>query len=329
MLERGQQGKSMRERLIQLPEKRILLARITDSTEAKDAFTEINCNGYGRVRKYQRFLLHLARPGVSRKPLWRGHPPVNELRTQVFQLAGCNWRCWYCYVDDELLSGDIGRGQYLSAEEMIDLYLREQNRPDVIELSGGQPDLVPEWGLWMMEALERRGLRNKVYIWAEDNLGTNYTGKYLTPSQIEYMCKYEKYSRLGCFKGYDDNSFCFNTGAHANIFMEQFATFAELLSHGFDMYASVTFTAIPERDSVMRAKVSQFVDRLQSIHRLLPLRTIPLKIKPFNSTKKRMSDDHKASVEYQYEVYAAWEEELTARYGQEMVHRPYEDIRLD
>jgi len=33
----------------------------------------------------------------------------------------------------------------------------------MIDLSGGQPDLTPEWIPWMMECLSDKGLNKKVY----------------------------------------------------------------------------------------------------------------------------------------------------------------------
>ena len=79
----------------------------------------------------------------------------DALQAQVFQNAACNWRCWYCYVPFRLLDAVEAAGAWLSADDLVDLYLRESEatRPGMIDLTGGQPELVPEWVPWMMEAL--------------------------------------------------------------------------------------------------------------------------------------------------------------------------------
>jgi len=55
----------------------------------------------------------------------------------------------------------------------------------MIDLSGGQPDLTPEWIPWMMEELNNRGLTDKVYLWSDDNLSNDYFWKYLSDAEID------------------------------------------------------------------------------------------------------------------------------------------------
>ena len=50
----------------------------------------------------------------------------------------------------------------------------------VLDLTGGQPDLVPEWILWMMCELRARGLERKVYVWSDDNLSNDYFWRFLS-----------------------------------------------------------------------------------------------------------------------------------------------------
>src|SRR5690606_36319878 len=103
-----------------------------------------------------------------------GITAADLLRAQVFQNASCNWRCWYCFVPFSLLGANEALSGWLSASELIDLYLNESSRPRVIDLSGGQPELVPEWVPWMMRELTDRGLEREVYLWSDDNLSNDY-----------------------------------------------------------------------------------------------------------------------------------------------------------
>ena len=58
-----------------------------------------------------------------------------------------------------------------------------------------------------------------------------------------------------------------------------------------------------------------FVDRLQRIHPLLPLRTVPLEVTMFTPVQSRMNDACKAAMANQYAVASYWEEELARRFG--------------
>jgi uncharacterized Fe-S cluster-containing radical SAM superfamily protein len=320
----------IRARMLDPTRRAVLIAHLGTSTEATDRYTRINCRGFGRVREFKDYLLHLekaARPNVDAKPLLRGGSVSDgRLRTQVFQLAGCNWRCWYCFVDDNLLSADRRVASLLSVDDLLDLYLAEADRPSVIDLSGGQPDIVPEWGYWMLQAIEERGLRGVVSVWTDDNLSTFLLWDCITSEGRRYMAHFPGYTRVGCFKGFDEASFTFNTRAHPELFDRQFEIMRRLINDGFNMYAYATFTADPTPG--LQSAIRRFVDRLQSIDPRLPLRTVPLKIHPFAASRARMEPRHVDALAVQHEVYACWTAELSRRFTPEELEQPYDDIRL-
>ncbi len=316
----------MRRRLIRPESREILIARLDNSVESDDDYTDVNCGGFGRIRKFHKFSVHLrAKKGViPAKPHYRGLPHVLPYRTQVFQVNGCNWNCWYCFVDDELLVGDAQRGAFLTAERMIDLYLAEDDPPMVLDLSGGQPDLVPEWCLWVMRALDERGLRDTVHVWIDDNLSGRFVRQLLSTEDITYMAQYPHHSRVGCFKGFDEDSFVFNTKAPRSGFGRQFEVMQDFIDDGFDMYAYATFTSL--NTSNVGAGMRDFVDRLQAIDPLLPLRTIPLAIKPYSVTRSREVADLEGVLDRQEHAAAAWEEQLLARFTPDQLATPYEEV---
>ena len=100
-------------------------------------------------------------PAAGRLMHFRSHrpavllaSPVPDMMTAlVFQNAACAWRCWYCFVPEELLKADLSRSAWFTAAELVDLYRQIPNAPRIIDLSGRSPDLVPEWTPWMMRAL--------------------------------------------------------------------------------------------------------------------------------------------------------------------------------
>lgn len=319
----------LRERVVLLEEQKVLIARLAGSEQEKDLTKPVNCGGYGRIHHFR--MQSTSRWSINplpNLPAARAFGQESELilRVQVFQNAACNWRCWYCFVDFPLLSANPNRASYFTSDELLGMYLQEEDRPKVIDLSGGQPDLSPEWVLWMMESIEKRGLTKEIFLWSDDNLSNDYLWRYLTPVKLEYMTTYPMYSRVACFKGYDEESFTFNTLAAPELFSRQFELFKRLLLEGFDIYAYVTFTARPHKG--LKKAMSRFVDRLQAIHPNLPLRTVPLEISAFTPTASRMSRQHEEAINFQFEVHDAWRTELAARFSSSELAREICDVSL-
>jgi organic radical activating enzyme len=292
----------------------VLITNLRGSEQEQDLSEPANCGGFGRVRHFRQS----TSPGWPPNPLpiapaarALGVAPPEVMRAQVFQNAVCNWRCWYCFVDFPLLAGDPKHSSPLTAAELIDLYLAEAERPPVIDLSGGQPDLVPEWIAWMLAEFRRRGL--DVYVWSDDNLSNDYFFSQLTPVERATIEGDERYGKVCCFKGFDDASFAFNTQAAPELFARQFELMRRLLEQTpLDLYCYVTFTS-PDADEVAR-KMSAFVDRLQEIDRHLPLRTVPLEISVFTPVTPRLTDAHRRALAIQNDAVAAWNEELQQRF---------------
>ena len=57
----------------------------------------------------------------------------------------------------------------------------------MIDLTGGQPDLTPEWVPWMIQEIRARGLEDTVYLWSDDNLSTDYFWRYLSTNDIDLV----------------------------------------------------------------------------------------------------------------------------------------------
>ena len=309
----------LRERIVNRDEKKILIARLTTSREAQDKYTIINCDGYGRIREFRDYKLYLEREIFPERPLrpnYRGYPPRELIQTQVFQISACNWRCWYCFVDDDRLSANRRVANFFSAESLIDLFLEEEFQPNILDLSGGQPDLAPEWTLWMVEECEKRNLLNKLYFWIDDNLSNEFLFRHLLPKDITKLAQTPNLSRMGCFKGFDEESFSFTTLAPPEKYHRQFNCAKRLIDAGFQFYAYATFMC--ENLVNIRHKMRNFVDNLQKVHELLPLRTTPLKIYPFSMTRTRLNASRSRALDNQKDVYLAWDEELGRRFSAEM-----------
>lgn len=333
LIDTGAFAELMRDRVINVDTREVLIGRLAGSDQEIDLTEPVNCNGLGRIRHFRRF----AGGGWPANPLpidparhALALPSVDLIRAQVFQVAACAWRCWYCYVPFNLLNGDSTRGKWVTARELVALYAEEPDRAPVIDLSGGSPDLAPEWVLWMMDALEEAKLSDRTYLWSDDNLSTDYVFSRLNGNERERLVAYKNYGRVCCFKGFDADSFAFNTGADAAGFEAQFAIFREYLKLGLDLYGYVTLTGADV--DVVSGRIPEFVDRLRAIDEALPLRVVPLKIENFTPTREREARRSDARFAVAADVQTAaiegWQRELERHYSSRERALPISEIPL-
>jgi uncharacterized Fe-S cluster-containing radical SAM superfamily protein len=311
----------------------VLVSRLEASDQETDLTLPPNCAGLGRIRHFRRETA----VGWPSNPLpidpaarALGLRPSDLVMAQVFQNAACAWRCWYCYVPFNLLAGDERRSEWRTAEELVELWSGEPDRPRVIDLSGGSPDLTPEWVIWFMEALEARGLAGEAYLWSDDNLSTDYVFTRLTEADRDRLVAYRNYGRVCCFKGFDPEAFAFNTGADPAGWERQFELFARYVDLGLDVFGYVTLTG--PNPAVVGNSVPRFVDRLSEIAPELPLRVVPLEIVPFTPMREREERRRAATGETGRTVQAAaitlWRAELERRFSPEQRARNISDVRL-
>jgi uncharacterized Fe-S cluster-containing radical SAM superfamily protein len=305
----------LRERSVRPGTRQVLISRIDGSEQANDLTEPTNCAGYGRIRHFR----HTTPVPWPPNPLpiepasYRlGVVPQEIMTAQVFQNASCNWRCWYCFVPFSLLSANEERSGWLTADQMVELYLAEADRPLIIDCSGGQPDLVPEWVPWMMEALEQAGVAGQTYLWSDDNLSNDYFWQYLNQDWRRLLESYRNYGRVCCFKGYNAESFAFNTKADPALFRRQFELFQRLMGTGIDLYAYATFTT-PDAQGLER-DMTNFVDDLMALHPNLPLRLVPLRIENYGVVQHRTGPAHDYALEAQEEAILAWNQLMDERF---------------
>jgi len=292
------------------------VVRISDTSQAKDISKPLLLNGYARLHSFRinKSLSWIPDPLPS-LPAAKAlgcDPSESEVAT-VLQLAACNLRCWYCFVDYASLEPTTSSSEFISSDHVIDSIAGDHVKM-VLDLSGGNPGLIPEWILSFVQSLRRRNTDN-IYLWADDNLTVNYYSQYLSRQDIDIIATFPYFGSVGCFKGYSPQSFSFNTGMLPELFANQFEVFRSYLSYGWDIYAYVTFTT-PALSNLL-SEMSSFVDTLQEIDINLPLRTVPLEIIPYTPMLSRLNDMRRLSMKNQYIVLEAWKKEVTGRFSQD------------
>lgn len=315
--------------LIDVPSRRIRVTNFSGTEQEQDLSEPANCGGFGRIRHFLRestadWLPNPLPIDPAARALGLGER--DSIRAQVFQSAACNWRCWYCYVPFDLLAAKTEHSEWLTAGEMIDRFLAQNDRPRMLDLSGGEPELTPEWIYWTLEELRCRGLERDLYVWSDDNLSTDYFWTKLSEAQRESIVTFRNYGRVGCFKGIDRESFCYNTNSSDEGFGMQFELMRRLIGTGIDVYAYVTFTTPNKKDICDRVK--RFVDLLQDVSPNLPLRTVPLQVRVFSPVKHRLNDQHRHALMTQSEVLDAWRNEINQRFSSDLRSLSIVDVAL-
>jgi hypothetical protein len=177
-----------------------------------------------------------------------------------------------------------------------------------------------------MRALRTQGLSETTMLWSDDNLSTDYFWSKLDGEQRREIVSYPNYARVGCFKGFDEESFAFNTAAEQGGLERQMECMDRLVDSGPVTYAYATFTS--PSSAYLEAKMERFVDRLQAIDPNLPLRTIPLEVQVFTPTAGRLRPEHLVAMEIQKQAVAEWTHQLERRFSSAERERPICDIPL-
>jgi len=329
MIDTDRISERYRERAIRVDPRQLLVTNFKGTEQERDLTEPPNCEGFGRLRHFKRE----TSLGWPQNPLpidpalaRLGRPRADSLRAQVFQNAVCNWRCWYCFVPFDLLAANREHSSWKTPAELVDLYLNQEEPPQVIDLTGGQPDLTPEWVPWMMEELASRGFSDRTFLWSDDNLSNDYFWRFLSPAQRNVVVEYSNYGRVGCFKGFDPISFGFNTKADPVLFAQQFELFGRHVAEGVDAYAYVTLTT-PVDTNIPRL-MANFVDRLQRIDLALPLRTVPLEIQVFSPVLGRIGPAQEQALRHQWNAVEVWNEELQRRFTPAERAMPIHEVPL-
>jgi len=327
LLNSERMAEALRAKSVNLEERLVRMAKIAGSIQETDLSLPTNCSGFGRIHHFRTAPdLKWINDPLPMTPACKyfGASVSDTILAQVFQLAACDFRCWYCFVDYNMLSADSTRSEFVSPKRLLEMMRLENTGSNLIDLSGGQPDIVPEYILWFLEARLELGMEKTHFVWADDNLSTDYLWKYLSENQISFMFNRPGFARVGCLKGFDAESFAFNTRADRSLFDHQIDILGRLVKTGFDQYGYITLTAMNVDD--VGAKIARLLDEIQSrVHPNFPLRIVPLRIFQFGANADRYI---KEADENQFRALDAWLSEMQKRFTSAELSTPITDVDI-
>lgn len=216
-------------------------------------------------------------------------------KTVCLQMIGCTWRCWYCYVDTDLLSGNSSKGRFLTFSEMVEII--RNSGTGIVDLTGGQPDLVPEWPLALETELNNdpSGAGN-YHIRTEDNLNNDFLWRFLSDFDVSRLASSPNHTHIGCFKGFNDESLRNSTRtAVEGSYSTQMLIARRLFESGFEPYYYAVFP-VAHTDN-LEHDIHVFFHDLQKIVEWLPLRVVPLKLRPTTTWQQKTSSDYRPDYE--------------------------------
>jgi uncharacterized Fe-S cluster-containing radical SAM superfamily protein len=242
---------------------------------------------------------------------WRCGGTWNDYNAPcTVQVGRCNLDCYFCFVPEEIRSG---RGRYFSAAEVLGMFeaARGPSGRGVLRISGGEPFLAPDFIAELGgEVANYNGERpgDPCYLWVD----TNLLGRGYAETVFRLHEAGVPFGICGCFKGFDDRDFKFNTGLPESRLGEQFENAREILdalrgeAGGLIADGAVErgdlFFYVPEITQTTAGShppwrvemfaedaVTSFQRRMrEEIHELAPLRTTVLSIKEYDVNSERV-----------------------------------------
>ena len=177
-----------------------------------------------------------------------------------------------------------------------------------------------------MKELDKRKRSQEIFLWSDDVLTTDFLVEKMSKEQINYMTKYKNYAKICCLKGFDNESFEYNTGMDKKEFDNQIKRLKMCIDIGFDVYGYIILVCKDLND--IESKIKKTMDKLQEISYFLPLRIIPIKIEKFSAVIERLNEEREQSILNQYQVLQIWNNELYNRFTKTELECNIADLKL-
>ncbi|MBU0505665.1 MAG: radical SAM protein [bacterium] len=300
----------LRNRLITHDGEGVMVANLLGSLEEKDNPEQILMDGLARkktsfirgTRKWHEVLVPLK-------------PAAQALKTEeegcqeslLVQVGACNLRCWYCFVDVNLITGAKDYTKELSVDKVVE-YLKDHQQYKILHISGGEPLLSIEFIQKLQTQLKACLDKKAPYLWMETNLTVSpYDLPIECYSKLETVFQNKKVGVVGCFRSFVPDEYSKTIGGLDVNWYKQFSVARDLTSLGADFYSTVVLMTNDFRN--VESKIKYFFDTYikylgeQKMNRLLPI-----EIRRYTPTKERLDDEYEKLIQSQYDVLPIWKD---------------------
>jgi uncharacterized Fe-S cluster-containing radical SAM superfamily protein len=267
----------------------------------------------------------------------------NYNRLISLHISKCPLNCWHCYIEECLKfdcnvcaieakcsqdrKSNMGITEDLfSAKNIVENFVKQRNLDkekglfsNILRITGGEPFLVPDLLLEILEELKNKQLHKEIFLWTETNLiplivQENY--ETLVPDELlNKLAKYDNFCVHPCFHGLNQNNFNEITGQTIDNIDFLLNAFKRLLNAGIDIYPTFGSNMSSPED------VECFYNKISEINELLPLRfcliEYDLDYSPIKWRRKKISNfskDHE-KVYDRFQVIEKWDELLKENTG--------------
>jgi uncharacterized Fe-S cluster-containing radical SAM superfamily protein len=170
------------------------------------------------------------------------------------------------------------REGWFSVKKIVDGFIEQRNvdkergifSTNILRITGGEPFLVPELLLEILDELKSRQLHKEVFLWTETNLiplVVQGNDKALVSDELlNKLAAYDNFCVHPCFHGLNKNNFGEVTGKMIDNFNLLLDSFNRLLDAGIDIYPTFGSNISSPED------VECFYNKISEINELLPLR---------------------------------------------------------
>ncbi|MCG2790764.1 MAG: radical SAM protein [Actinomycetia bacterium] len=270
----------------------------------------------------------------------------NYNRLISLHVSRCPLNCWHCYIEECLKCNcnictikkvDCNRNRknemyikedWFSAKKIVESFIEQRNlnkgkecfsNTNILRITGGEPFLVPDLLLEILEELKNKQLHKEAFLWAETNLIpliVQENNRKLVPDEVlDKLAKYDNFCVHPCFHGVNQNNFEEVTGQTIDNFNFLLNAFERLLNAGIDIYPTFGSNMSSPED------VECFYNKISGINELLPLRfcliEYDLDYNPIKWRRKNISNFPKdrEKVYDRFQVIEKWDELLKKNTG--------------
>jgi len=262
----------------------------------------------------------------------------------AIHVPACTFNCWHCYVTDDsknpqkmLENGSI---EYVTPSNVVDAFLdqKEMNEKksadkiptNVIRVTGGEPFLVPDLVLGILEDLEHRDKSKEIFVWTETNLSPFLREKASDQPllqrwvDLEELARFENLAVHPCVHGICPSNYYSITGCDPYYFDGILDGLKTLIDYQFDIYPTFGSNVSPPQ------MIPYIFRRLREIRENLPQRFALIDFElHYPPTVRRIAESLKPEQIYnKVAVISEWNGLLKRNYGEGYPSKPRHLVSL-